>query len=126
MTDVRCKAGTSPCATANAADGADYAGELRVLLTLRITDRGAGDVAGTVVDTPFAAPMTCASSPSTSTGGTCSLSTSADAIIPGSVPEGERSIWELGQVEVWDGGPDGAIATPAGDNVFLREGVFVP
>ena len=126
VTDVRCKAGTSPCATANAADGADYAGELRVLLTLRITDRGAGDVAGTVVDTPFAAPMTCASSTSTSTGGTCSLSTSADAIIPGSVPEGERSIWEQGQVEVWDGGPDGAIATTAGDNVFLREGIFVP
>ena len=126
VTDVRCKAGTSPCATANAADGADYSGELRVLLTLRITDRGAGDVAGTVVDTPFAASMTCASSPSSSTGGTCSLSTSADAIIPGSVPEGERSIWELGQVEVWDGGPDGAIATAAGDNVFLREGVFVP
>jgi hypothetical protein len=126
VTDVRCKAGTSPCATANAADGADYAGELRVLLMLRITDRGAGDVAGTVVDTPFAAPMTCASSVSTSTGGTCSLSTSADAIIPGSVPEGERAIWEQGQVEVWDGGPDGAVATTTGDSVFLREGIFVP
>jgi hypothetical protein len=70
--------------------------------------------------------MTCASSASTSIGGTCALSTSADAIIPGSVPERERSIWELGQVEVWDGGPDGAIATTAGDNVFLREGIFVP
>ena len=126
VTDVRCKAGTSPCPTANAADGADYTGELRVLLTLRITDRGAGDIAGTVVDTPFVAPMNCVSSPSTSEGGTCSLSTSADAIIPGSVPEGERSIWALGQVEVWDGGPDGSIATTAGDNVFLREGVFVP
>ena len=70
--------------------------------------------------------MTCASSPSSRQAARASLSTSADAIIPGSVPEGERSIWELGQVEVWDGGPDGAIATAAGDNVFLREGVFVP
>jgi hypothetical protein len=54
------------------------------------------------------------------------VTTSSDALIPGSVPEGERSIWQIDQVEVWDGGPDGSVATASGDGVFAREGVFVP
>jgi hypothetical protein len=49
-------------------------------------------------------------------GATCSASTSVDALIPGAVPEGKRSIWALGQVEVR--GPD--------DRPFLRQGVFIP
>ena len=33
---------------------------------------------------------------------------------------------ECRQVVVWDGGPDGDVATAAGDTPFLRQGVFVP
>jgi hypothetical protein len=41
------------------------------------------------------------------------------------VSEGKRAIWELGQIEVFDGGSDGLTST--GDNtVFARQGVFVP
>ena len=126
VTDVRCRAGTAPCETANAADGADYAGGLRMVFTLRLTDRGAGDVSATVEDVPFAATMTCAGTSSTLSGGACATTTSADALIPGSVPEGERSIWEVGQIDVYDGGPDGSVATESGDKVFLRQGVFSP
>ena len=49
----------------------------------------------------------------------------ADAVTPGSVPEGKRSIWELGQVQVFDGGPDGVASTP-GNSLFAVQGVFVP
>jgi hypothetical protein len=126
MTDVRCRAGTTSCGAANGADGPDYTGELRVELGLRITDRGAGDIPATVQDIPFSAEATCASSSSIGSGGTCTLATTADALVPGSVPERERSIWAVDQVQVYDGGPDGDVATASGDNVFLRQGIFVP
>ena len=39
---------------------------------------------------------------------------------------GARSIWEFGQVRLYDGGPD-ADGDTAGDNtLFMRQGVFVP
>jgi hypothetical protein len=41
------------------------------------------------------------------------------------VKETQRTIWELGQVQVNDGGPDGN-ATTAPNTPFLRQGIFVP
>jgi hypothetical protein len=41
------------------------------------------------------------------------------------VKEGKRSIWEIGQLFVSDGGSDGEIATNP-NTVFARQGVFVP
>ena len=45
--------------------------------------------------------------------------------MPGLVREGARSVWELRDLEVFDGGPDGDADTP-GNTVFLRQGLFVP
>jgi hypothetical protein len=42
------------------------------------------------------------------------------------VKEGQRSVWQLSQVQVYDGGPDGAISTGAGNTLFMDQGVFVP
>ena len=59
ITDVRCKAGTTACGSANAADGADYTGELQGNATIRITDHfnavvaGGGTDPATVVDIPY-------------------------------------------------------------------------
>jgi hypothetical protein len=53
------------------------------------------------------------------------VSTTLDAVLPGLVRERARAIWELGQVEVLDGGADGMAATP-GNAVFMRQGLFVP
>jgi hypothetical protein len=53
------------------------------------------------------------------------VSTSLDAIIPGAVPEHKRSVWELGAVSVYDGGADG-IASTTDNNLFERQGVFIP
>ena len=58
-------------------------------------------------------------------GSTCSLTTTANAIVAGLVLEGKRAIWQMDQVQVFDGGSDG-LASTAGNTLFLDEGVFVP
>ena len=59
-------------------------------------------------------------------GSSCSVNTTADALTPGIVKEGERAIWQLGRVIVLDGGEDGLVSTPDDNTIFLRQGVFVP
>jgi hypothetical protein len=58
-------------------------------------------------------------------GATCSLSTTLDSLLPGSIVEGRRTIREMGQVQLFDGGPDGVAATPD-NSVFAVQGVFTP
>jgi hypothetical protein len=103
----------------------DYTDGLEVRTNLRITDKDVG-VASTGVDFPlsFAAPCTATADPDT--GGNCAIQTSADAIRPGLVPEGQRSNWELGEAEVYDAGGDGNVALTRDNLVFATQGVFVP
>jgi hypothetical protein len=54
------------------------------------------------------------------------VTTTLDAVQPGMVPEGKRSVWELGSIEVYDGGADDLAATPSGNTLFARQGVYVP
>jgi hypothetical protein len=137
-------AATPPCTTAgdqadvkfdaqftdvrNATTLTDYLGELQVKTTLRITDRTNvvnQTVAATTVDVPFSVAVPCSGDLDTTIGSTCSVSTTADAVTPGIVPEGKRSVWGLGQVQVYDGGADGVAATP--DNtLYLTQGLFTP
>ncbi|MGH2979129.1 MAG: DUF7594 domain-containing protein [Solirubrobacterales bacterium] len=106
----------------------DYLGELQVRDTVRITDRGSGadhDEPATTEDLTLPVTVPCALTLDLAVGAICSLSTTLDAVVPGAVAENARSIWELGQIEVLDGGPDGDADTP--DNtVFARQGIFVP
>jgi glucose/arabinose dehydrogenase len=107
----------------------DYTGELSLRLPLRITDRDNGGPAGfdhgTVQDTTLDAPVACTATASTSVGSTCAISTSADAVAPGAVREGERAIWALQKVQVFDGGADG-VASTAPNTLFAVQGLFVP
>jgi hypothetical protein len=99
----------------------DHTGNLTAHVSLRITDRGSGTLPGggdepaTVTDMPLDIPVQCAATPG-GAGGTCSTSTTVDALIPGAVAEGQRAIWEFGQVELL--GPD--------ERPFMRQGVFAP
>jgi uncharacterized repeat protein (TIGR01451 family) len=107
---------------------ADYAGELRTEMTLRITDRlntPSGSAAATVADTSLSFDTPCTPTGATSIGASCSISTTADALIPGMVTEGKRAIWELGRTRVFDGGADGDAATGP-NTLFAVQGVFVP
>jgi hypothetical protein len=106
----------------------DYLGELQVRMTLRATDRGSGatqDEPGTVEDLLLPVTVPCALTPDVASGAVCSAATTLDAVLPGLVPERARANWELGQVEVLDGGADGDADTP-GNATFARQGIFVP
>jgi hypothetical protein len=101
-----------------------YSGQLSADVGLRITDRNntpsPGDPgAATVQDGSFPVTATCA-------GGSCSVATTANALMPGSVLEGKRAIWQLGQIKVYDGGADGVASTTGDNTLFMDQGVFVP
>jgi hypothetical protein len=107
-------------------DLSDYAGQLQVKPALRITDRynGPGET-GTVSDTSFPVTVPCTATSSTAIGGSCAATTTADAVTPGTVKESRRAVWQLDQVKVFDGGPDGVVST-ADNTLFAVQGVFVP
>jgi acyl-homoserine-lactone acylase len=111
MTDVRNTAGLG-----------DYTGELQGRFSLRLTDRyNAASPTdpqtdpGTVEDTSFKFGMPCAAT-SDASGGVCAVSTSANAVMPGSVRDGDRAIWQVGSIGLYD----------ASGNLFAKQGVFVP
>ena len=117
LTDVR-----------NRGDLSDYGGELQVTSAIRITDRHNGafaDEPATTSDLPFTFTMRCTADSDPATGATCNASTTADALSAGTVREGERAVWMLGPIEVFDGGPDG-VASTGGNTLFARQGFFVP
>ena len=70
--------------------------------------------------------VTCAATASSSTGSTCTLRTSYNAFIPGLIKDGKRLVEEIGDLHVYDGGPDGDANTTADNTVFLGAGVFIP
>jgi dipeptidyl aminopeptidase/acylaminoacyl peptidase len=112
----------------NIGDLEDYTGEVQVRTNLRLTDKlntPAFSAPGTVIDMPFTFTAGCAATADATVGGTCQVTTSADAIAFGTVPESRRSIWQLGRIEVFDGGPDG-VASTSGNTLFETGGVFIP
>ena len=113
----------------NASDLSDYTGELEVRGSVRITDKlnsTSLTEPGTVEDATFPVTVPCVATASTTIGATCSVTTSYDAVVPGAITEGKHTIWELDQVLVNDGGPDGDADTSDDNAVFLRQGIFVP
>jgi hypothetical protein len=110
-------------------DLSDYTGQLRVEPFVQITDRSNGpgqNEPATVEANPFPFTVPCAATGDPAIGGACTLSSSFNAILPGSVIEGRRAIWELNEVDVYDGGPDGQASTAFDNTLFARQGVFVP
>ena len=131
ISDVRCKAGVTACGNANAADGADYTGELQGNATIRISDHwnavapGGGPDAATVIDIPFPVGATCANTASTAEGGLCTVNTSANVVVPGSVKDAKRAVIEVGQITITDGGADGLNGTTP-NTLFETQGIFIP
>ena len=105
----------------------DYTGQLQVESLVRITDRDNGpSLTGTVQESPFRVTVPCAATAATTVGSACSVTTTADAVTgAGTIKEGRRSIWQLGQVKVNDGGADG-VASTTPNTVFAVQGVMVP
>ena len=134
LTDVRCQAGTSTCGSTNAVGGDDYTGEVQLRIELRITDRYNGSTAAggsdqATGDKTLEVTVPCGVSPTPNTvGSSCALATTADAVYgdPSTVKEGVRTVWGLGQAQVYDGGADGDVETPTGNTLFAKQGLFVP
>jgi hypothetical protein len=53
------------------------------------------------------------------------VATSLNAVVPGMITESKRSIWDLSDITVADGGSDGLVSTSP-NTVLARQGVFVP
>jgi hypothetical protein len=129
--DVRCRTTNAACPNGS---GSDFAGTVLARVVARITDQDNGTGSGTVQDLPYLIPVPCTATTATTIGGTCSLLTSADALIPNSIKENRRSNWELQQVEVRDPGPNGSgfgagCPQTCGDGdeaTYLRQGIFIP
>jgi hypothetical protein len=133
--DVRCQsAAVTTCGAGNDAAGPDYAGQVELRADLRATDRNngaSGADAGTLADSalfgsgfPVGAP--CAETASDATiGATCAVVTTANAVVPGAVQSGKRTIWELRNIQVWDGGATG-IAGASDATLFEVSGLFTP
>jgi hypothetical protein len=109
-------------------DLSDYTGELQLRLRLRITDRLNGSSPidpATVSDLDFPVTIGCGATADATIGSTCAVATTADAVLPGTVIESKRSIWEMSQVQVFDGGPD-AVASTYPNTLFAVQALFVP
>ena len=130
ITDVRCRAVSTGCSGANA----DYTGEVGLFPGFRVTDKnngptGVGPSANATtqrVGVGFGFP--CTATVSTTVGGTCSVTTSIDAVLGSNaaVSEAKRGIWQLdGEMLLYDGGPDGDLDT-LNNTVFMVGGLFFP
>jgi hypothetical protein len=131
-TGVRCKGISGGCSAANAL----YTGKVLLRLVVRMTDRlnGPTNNPGTASDITLPAGIQC-------TSGACGSTTSADSVYPNLAREASRAVWQLGKIEVLDGGTDGDLApnpSPAsgvcppacqgngGETVFMTQGLFAP
>jgi hypothetical protein len=132
ITDVRCKPGVSTCSNANAQGGPDYTGELEGNATIRITDHhnatapGGGTDPATVVDIPMPFQLSCFATSDTSIGSTCVFPVpSTECLGCPSPKDGVRTLVEMTQIQVRDGGPDGQVFSQ--DNtLFMVQGIFLP
>jgi hypothetical protein len=131
-TDIRCMpaASASVCNSTNAAGGPDYSGQIQGDMLVRISDHynGTGlNQAATMADTPYPSiVIPCTNTPATNIGGRCAVNTTANAIVPGSVKDGQRENLEIDELKINDGGSDGLISTASGNTVFALPGVFIP
>jgi hypothetical protein len=106
---------------------ADYTGQLQVVLSARVTDKqnGPSQTEPGTGDVDFPVTVPCAATGSTTIGGNCTIVTTFNSVVPGSIVELKRAIWALGKVNVNDGGADGVASTQP-NTLFATQGVFVP
>jgi len=119
---------TSACvAGADLTEVADFpAGTQGKGIRITAQDNGTfGTSPATVVDSGFPIPLDCVTTTDPSAGSNCGVNTTANALVPGVIKNGKGAVWQIGQIEIKDSGPDGVRAS-ADDQVFEVQGVFLP
>ena len=93
----------------------------------RITSRNTGGLSATTVDMPFDFNVPCAATADT-TLGRALLRADHDGRgrARASPPEAARTVYALGALNVYDGGPDGDAETEGDNSLLATQGVFVP
>ena len=104
---------------------ADYTGQLQVRLPLQITDKlnGPSGTENGTGSTSISFTVPCTTTADATIGSTCSVTTTANSIIPGSAVAGSRAVWEVQGVQVFDGGPDGLVSTATGNTLFANQAI---
>jgi hypothetical protein len=128
ITDVRCKRVSAGCP----GPGEDYSGTMEARIPIRITDHHNGpppdgdgrDAATGQTTIPF--EVGCAATADPGIGSTCSVNIDFIEHIFLTVNDGDRTSWEFGSLQLWDGGADGDGLTPADNTLFADQGLFVP
>jgi hypothetical protein len=95
---------------------------------IRMTDRYNGyanELAATVADSGFPVPMDCLPTTDATIGSTCGVNTSANALVPGAIIDGSNAIWQLGEIQVLDSGPDG-VRGNSDDQPVAVQGIYLP
>jgi len=142
-----------PAAGGGPSPNPDYSGDLNAVAYIRITDQANSGTAcpptcpddATVQDLAFAVPADCATTPSTSIGGTCLPRWASAGALCGCVATGKRSNIEVGvgnsaagaassqptgAIFAMDGGNDGQVADlvpdPDSPAPYTRQGLFLP
>ena len=94
---------------------------------LRITDSNNGPIAidaATSTDLDFPVSVDCAATTGP-TGSTCAINTTANAVSPGVVREGEDMIVQIFRVRLSDAGANGVLGD-SDDKLFEQQGLLVP
>jgi hypothetical protein len=113
------------------ADLTDYTGSLRAEVPVQITDKfntpnPGGPGAATTQPFVYGFTIPCVVNADTTTGSDCNIATTMNALAPGTHADGRRAVWQLGRVQVFDGGSDADGSTTADNTPFAVQGVFVP
>jgi hypothetical protein len=133
-TDIRCKVGGPTQSSCEGGQYSDYVGQVEGNATIRITDHfntcGTNtSCTATAQDLPFPVDTNCVADPAGANalakGGRCQVLTSANGVVPGSVPPGKRGNVEIGQIKIFDGGQGGVAASPDATTYGIQ-GIFIP
>jgi hypothetical protein len=122
VTDIRCTSVTIAC---TAGELSDYTGSMRLALPVNLTDTYVPNLPATS-EGVVSIPVPCTTTADPAIGSACSTATTLNTVVPGAIRGGNRAIWDLRRIELWDGGQDGLITTRDDDTVFAVQGVFVP
>jgi hypothetical protein len=102
--------------------------DLTEKLILDITDASNGpgqDLPGRVASVDYELPLDCLATADSSVGSTCGANTTTKALPLGAVVVGKAAIWGVGQVKIYDSGPDG-VRGNSDDELFEQQGLFAP
>jgi dipeptidyl aminopeptidase/acylaminoacyl peptidase len=120
LTDVRTPAGADYVPNPSGPD-------LTEVTRLRFTDKANnyGGASATATEYDFRVPIECAATSDPSLGSSCSVSTSADSLLPGFITEQRQTVIQAFRVRVDDAGTNGTTGD-SDDRIFAMQGVYIP